>query len=180
MGAFKMKLELRYDNPCPSYHGEEDEELQWYFPQGQFDTYQELLDAAVNRWNWRAFYRLYIEFADNYRPTKEEIEALETLNETFQKDLLKAEAKNKLLEEIEKRNLVCRLRASEDQPDKICGTYNNYYMLLKDVEENYAYQVYDCLYVAFPDDYKPIDNEVKGLEYLNEKFVEDKEQAIKW
>ena len=175
-----MKLELRYDNLGPSCHGEQNEELQWYFPQGQFDSYQELLESAIKQWNWRAFYRLYIEFAGNGCPTREEKHALKALNETFQEDLLKAESKRQLLEEAEKKCLVCRLRAFEGQPDKICGTYNNYFLLMKDVEENYAYQVYDGLYVAFPDDYKPNQNELKGLEYLNEEFAKDKEPAIKF
>lgn len=175
-----MKLELRYDNPNPSYHGEENEELQWYFPEGQFDSYHELLSYAIKHWNWRAFYRLYIAFADNYCPTKEEKQALETLNETFRGDLIEVKNKSKLIEEIEQKKLVCRLKAFEDQPDKICGTYNNYYLLMKAVEEKYSYQVYDGLYVAFPDDYNPNENELKGLEYLNEKFKEDKEQATKF
>lgn len=175
-----MKLELRYDNPDPSYHSEENEELQWYFPQGQFDSYQELLEAAIKQWDWRAFYRLYIAFTDNDCPTKEETQALETLNKTFREDLLKIEARQQLIEAVEKRKLVCRLRAFEDQPDKICGTYNNYYLLLKDVKDNYAYQVYDGLYAAFLDDYKPKDWEIQALKDLNEKFAKDKDQAVKF
>lgn len=175
-----MKLELRYDNPSPSYHGEENEELQWYFPEGQFESYQELFESAIKQWDYRAFDSLYISFTDDECPTKEEEQSLERLNETFREDLLKVETKLRLIEEIGNRNLVCRLRSFEDKPDKICGTYNNYYLLMKDVEENYAYQIYDGLYVAFPNDYNPSKNELKGLEWLNEKFKEDKEQAIKF
>ena len=53
-------------------------------------------------------------------------------------------------------------------------------MLMQDVKENYSYGLYDGLYVAFPDDYKSADWEVKALEDLNKKFIEDKENATKF
>ena len=84
------------------------------------------------------------------------------------------------LEEIKKKYLVCMFRDSKDSSDKVCGTYNNYFMLMRDVKENYSYGLYDGLYVAFPDDYKSADWEVKVLEDLNKKFIEDKENATKF
>ena len=51
---------------------------------------------------------------------------------------------------------------------------------MRDVKENYSYGLYDGLYVAFPDDYESVDLEVKALEDLNKKFIEDKENATKF
>lgn len=179
-----MKLELRYDNPNPSYHGIENEELQWYFPQGQFDSYQELLDFAITHWDWHAFYRLYIAFADNVCLTKDEAQTLETLNETFEKDLKKIEIEKQNLEKIENYTLVLRMHDRFDlDPDPIgkkCGTYKNYFSLMKSVSEKYMYQLYDGLYITFQDDYVPVQWEIEALKKLNEKFTKDKEQATKF
>lgn len=174
-----MKLELRYDNPSPTYYGD-GVEPEWYFDEGQFDSYQELLAFTEKHWNWRAFWHLYISFADECCPTKDEEKALETMNETFKRDLAKIEIKERGLENVKNKSLVCRMKAIQDQPDGVCGTYENYYKLMNDVSENYAYQVYSRLYITFPDEYVPDANDMINLENLNAEFEKDKEQAIKF
>lgn len=174
-----MKLELRYDNPSPTCYGD-GVEPEWYFNEGQFDSYKELLAFTEEHWDWRAFEHLYISFADECCPTKDEEKALETLNETFKRDLAKIKIKEQGLENVKKMSLVCRKKANGFEPDEVCGTYDNYYKLMNDVENHYPYQVFPRLYITFPDGYVPDANDIISLENLNAEFEKDKEQAIKF
>lgn len=176
-----MKLELRYENSCPSYHGDEesDDDLDWYYTQGVFDSYQELLKFTDDNCDWRMFSELYIDFPDEYSPTKEERQYMENLNKTFKKNLDEIETREKLLEDVESKKLALKLHYHNDI-DVLINVYNNYYMLMKDVEHDCSYGIYDGLYIVFPDGYVPTQDEIKGLELLNKKFEIDKEQAIKF
>lgn len=166
-----MKLELMYDNPDPTYYGD-DEEPPYAYSEGVFNTYKELLEDVDAHWDYRAFYRLFIAFCDNDCPTKEERRCLANLNEKFKNDLAKIEHRKKLIEEIEGKWLALKLRYYNDPdvPPKFINVYANYYLLNRDADINLAPGVQGGLYIDFPDGYVPSESDKEALEYLNEKF----------